>query len=384
MNKKNKLAFILIIVHLFFGAQFIYAQDLDSLFAVGDYSRILKQFEMSPPSNFKDKILRAKTLQAKKFDKDALESYHLALLNQDDQPRHQFAYARLLKANDKLAPADSLFTLLHTRYPNNPEFTYQLGLCKAEFKNGSPEIYFIKAIENDSTHQQAAYELAKFYFKIKSFKKAEDTSLSALSYNPSNTKIIGLLGQIYYQQRKLNLALEQFEKLQQLTSLPKFVIEKMAIAYANTNKIDKSIEMYKRLLNLDPKSYRYHHQIAKAFALIENNSLAEKHAEKAIQLKDTSLDQERFTKALTLKKQNKLEDSLKLLELVIEETPDFERAFVELAMIADRLYKDLDKKLLYYENYERQFENAENSTFKTLMFRRLTDLRREKHFDSGK
>ncbi|SDG89534.1 tetratricopeptide repeat protein [Psychroflexus sediminis] len=376
--------FILFIVHLVLGAHFIYAQDLDSLYAVGEYSSILTHFDKHPPLSFKEKILKAKSLQAKRFDEEAIASYHLALADQEDEPRHQFAYARLLKANAYFTKADSLLTLLHSRYPKNAEFAYQLGICKAEITKNSAEIFYKKALDMDPSHQPAAYALAEFYFKIKSYEFAEHTSLTALSFNPNNKKIIGLLGQIYYRQRKLKLALEQFEKLQQLTSIPKFVIEKMAIAYANTNQLEKSIAMYKRILNMEPKNAMYHHQIAKVFALHQNFAAAEKHAELSMRLKDTSLDEERFTKALALKNQDKLEEAIKLFELVIEECPSFERAYVELALAADRRYENLDRKLHYYEIYEVQFADIGNATFKNLMYRRLTDLRREKHYASSK
>ena len=96
--------------------------------------------------------------------------------------------------------------------------------------------------------------------------------------------------------------------------------------------------------------------------------------------KDTSLDQERFTLALAKIKQNKLKEGIQLLELVIEESPKYERAYVEMALAADRLYTDTNKKLAYYKRYETQFDNDETSTFKNIIYRRLTDLKREKHF----
>ena len=141
MNK-IKLTFILMIVHLYLGAQFIYAQDLDSLFSVGEYAKILKHFDTSPPNSFKTQILKAKSLRAKNFTDDAITSYQEALIDKADEPIHQFTYAKLLKANSQIKKADSLLSLLHTNYPKNPEFLYQLGLTKAKFSKASEEIYF--------------------------------------------------------------------------------------------------------------------------------------------------------------------------------------------------------------------------------------------------
>mgnify|MGYP001097680664 CR=1 FL=1 len=383
MNK-IKLTFILMIVHLYLGAQFIYAQDLDSLFSVGEYAKILKHFDTSPPNSFKTQILKAKSLRAKNFTDDAITSYQEALIDKADEPIHQFTYAKLLKANSQIKKADSLLSLLHTNYPKNPEFLYQLGLTKAKFSKASEEIYFEKALEQDPSHQAAAYELAKFYFRIKSYEKAEDISRKALSFNPNNKKIIGLLGQIYFSKKELNLALEQFERLEDLTSPPKFVLEKMAIAYNSTNQLDKSIDKYKQLLRIEQRSSRYHLQLALIYAKEENFKESEYNAQLAILYKDVSLSGERFTKAIAMKENGKLKAAIEMFELVIEEAQMFERAYVELALTADKYYDNIDKKLLYFNKYENQFGNYEYAEFKPLMSRRITDLRREKHFTSNK
>ena len=378
-----KINFILFIVHLFLGAQVIYAQDLDSLYAVGEYSKILKHFETTPPSSFQDKILKAKTLQAKNFSERAIASYHEALVTRSNQPLHQFTYAKLLKSNNQLKKADSVLTLLTSNYPTNPEFLYQLGLTKTKLNNRSEEIYFEEALKQDPSHQAAAFELSKFYFKIKSYEKAETISLNALKFNPKNKKMLGLLGQIYFTQKELDKALEQFEYLEQLDPPPKFIIEKMALAYANTNQMEKSIEKYKYLLRLEHRNSRYHYLIAQVYAKQGDFKKSEIHAQNAILYKDTSLSSERFTKALAVKENGKVEKAINILKLVIEEAPMFERAYVELALLADKYYVDLNKKLSYFETYENQFENYEYAKFKNLMYRRLTDLRREKHFHSS-
>ena len=50
---KIKTSFILLIlVHLFGGVQESFGQDLDSLFAVGEYSKVLENYENSPPYSF--------------------------------------------------------------------------------------------------------------------------------------------------------------------------------------------------------------------------------------------------------------------------------------------------------------------------------------------
>ncbi|MBZ9779745.1 hypothetical protein LB452_12510 [Psychroflexus sp. CAK8W] len=380
MDRTIKFNFILLLVYSFGSAQVIYAQDLDSLYAVGEYSKILKHFEINSAQSYTDKILKAKSLRAKNFSEKAIDSYHDALMDKKDQPIDQFTYAKLLKSNSQYKEADSLLTLLTSNYPTNPEFLYQLGLTKAELKNKSEELSFENALEQDPSHQGAAYELSKFYFRIKSYEKAETISLDALQFNSENKKIIGLLGQIYYAQKKFKLALEQFESLESLTSPPKFVLQKMAIAYNSSNQLDKAIEKYKQLLRIEQRSSKYHLQLALLYAKQENYKESEYNAQLAILYKDVSLSGERFTKAIAMKENGKLKAAIKVFGLVIEEAPMFERAYVEMALTADRLYEDVDEKLSFYDQYENQFGDYEYAEFKPLMYRRITDLKREKHF----
>ena len=384
MSSQNKLNFILLLVCFLGSAQVIYAQNLDSLYSIGEYSKLLKHFETYPPNNFKDDLLKAKTLQIKGYDEKAIQSYHLALSNRADAPLPQFAYAKLLKSNNRIQKSDSLLTLLHNNYPGNPEFAFQLGLAKAKQKNASEELYFEKSLEQDPSHQKAAYELAKFYYKIKSYEKAETASLNALEFNPLNKRMIGLLGQIYYAQRKFKLALNQFEHLEDLSNPPKFVLEKMAIAYKANKQFDKSVTKYQELLRIEPKSYKYHLQLAQVYAHQNNFEGSEFHARMAIAFKDTSLGNERFTKAIALKELGKLEEAITEFQLVIDEIPGYERAYVELALTADRLYKDTDKKLSAYMLYEQRFDDDKYAEYKDLMYRRITDLKREQHFQSEK
>lgn len=58
---------LLILVHLFGGVHVCFGQDLDSLFAVGEYSKVLESYEDSPPTHFESKILKARSLHAKRF-----------------------------------------------------------------------------------------------------------------------------------------------------------------------------------------------------------------------------------------------------------------------------------------------------------------------------
>ncbi|MFN2260975.1 MAG: tetratricopeptide repeat protein [Psychroflexus sp.] len=377
---KYQLIIILLIVHPVLNAQSFTNKSLDSLYAVGEYKMIIDHFETNPPNNFKSQILLAKTYQSKKFYESAISSYNKALSDKNDSPKYQFIFAKLLKKKRHFKEADSLLVLLHKKYPNNSEFAYQLGLTKAELNDISPDVYFVKALENDASHQSAAYALGKYYLKIKSYAKAEEVCISALNYNPKNTKILGLLGQIYFRQRKLKQSIETFRTLEKHIKLPKFIIEKLAIAYANTNQFEQSITYYKKLLEIVPKDFKYHYQIARVYLAKGELNLAQTHALLSITNKDTSLETERFNLAMILVSKKEFKFAITIFEKILEENPANERAQYELAMAADQYFKNSKDKLPYFEAYEEKFQNLENSKYKPIIYRRLTDLRRDLHF----
>lgn len=370
-------------MHFISNAQSLSNKSIDSLYAVGEYKFIIDYFETNPPDNFRTQILLAKTYQSKKIYESAISSYDKALSNKSDSPKYQFIFAKLLKKKSQYKKADSLLVHLHKKYPNNSEFAYQLGLTKAELNDISPDVYFVKALENDASHQPAAYTLGEYYLKIKSYAKAEEVCTSALQYNPKNTKILGLLGQIYFRQRKLEKSIETFKTLEKQIKLPKFIIEKLAIAYANTNQFEQSITYYKRLLEIAPKDFKYHYQIARVYSAKGELNLAQTHALFSISNKDTSLDTERFNLALILISKKDFKFAIIILEKVLEENPFYERAQYELAMAADQYFKNSKDKLPYFEAYEEKFQNLENSKYKSIIYRRLTDLRRDLHFEKS-
>ena len=71
------------------------------------------------------------------------------------------------------------------------------------------------------------------------------------------------------------------------------------------------------------------------------------------------------------------------MQLLKQENPFYERAQYELAMAADQYFKNSKDKLPYFEAYEEQFQNLENSKYKSIIYRRLTDLRRDLHFEKS-
>ncbi len=359
------------------------ASQLDSLYAIGEYSKAIGLYQNQIPNTFNERISLAKIYLAKQQNDKALNLYKLAL-NKKQVLKHRFTYAQLLLGQKQYQLADSVLTQLHIDYPKNAEFVYQLGLSKKPNNTTTLNQYFAKAIALDSTHLRAYYELAYFYTKIKSYKKAQETCLKALKINSKHKKIIGLLAQVLYNNKTYQQALEYFKAFDKHYDVPEFMLKKMAFSAWYLQDLELAIKYYNRLLQIDPKSYRYHQNIAKVYNASGNFKSAMRHAFSALRHKDVSQAKIYYELGLAFLGTKQYKLAVSTFEKVIDETPNYEVAYVKLARAADLWHQDKSKVLPYFERYETYFDEVEDAEYKDFMLRRLSDIRRKLHFDSAK
>ncbi|QSS96247.1 tetratricopeptide repeat protein [Psychroflexus sp. ALD_RP9] len=359
------------------------ASQLDSLYAIGEYSKAIGLYQNQIPSTFNERISLAKIYLAKQQNSKAINLYKLAL-NQKQVLKHRFTYAQLLLGQKQYKVADSVLTQLHIDYPKNAEFVYQLGLSKKQSNTTNLDQYFAKAIALDSTHLRAYYELAYFYTNIKSYKKAQETCLNALKIDSKHKKILGLLAQVLYNDHAYKLALTYFKAFDKHYGVPEFMLKKMAFSAWYLQDLELAINYYNRLLQLEPKSYRYHQNIAKVYNASGNFKSGMRHAFSALRNKDVSQAKIYYELGVAFLGTKQYKLAVSTFEKVIDETPSYELAYVKLARAADLLYQDKSKVLPYFERYETYFDEVEDADYKDFMLRRLSDIRRKLHFDSAK
>lgn len=357
--------------------------QLDSLYAVGEYSKAIQLYQGQTPHLFNEKLGLAKVYLAKQQTELALDLYQAALA-QKPVTKHRFTFAKLLLDEKKYVLADSVLTQLHIDYPKNAEFVYQLGMSKKTRNNTTLDQYFSKAISLDSTHLRAYFELAHFYTKIKSYNKAINTCKMALKIKPDHKKILGLIGQVLFNDKAFHAALSYFKQLDETHGVPQFVLEKMAYCSWMTRDFNAAEVYYKRLLQLEPKSFLFHQNLSKTLNILGKHALAMSHAFSAQKYKDVSLYKINFElgQAYLGLKQYRL--AMSHFIKVIEELPSYEKAYVRLARAADIFYDDKSKVIPYFENYQERFSDSETADYKDFMIRRYNDIKQKIHFDSAK
>ncbi|MGB3774273.1 MAG: tetratricopeptide repeat protein, partial [Leeuwenhoekiella sp.] len=273
----------------------------DSLYAVGNYSQAISNYQRISPKNsdIYHKIARAN--QAKGNLGDALINYAEASSNSENTIARN-EYGKLLITTSNYKAADSIFTLLIGAYKNNPNFYYQRGRAKMQLpdtltsvnadsltiENTSSFNYitdFEKAVALDSTHQKALYQTAKYYLQRKDYPLVERLCKKALESYPDNVEIISLLAQDNLARGFMRDAIPLFEKLLELGQNSQFIHEKLGMAYYKIRNYDRAIEHYQKGLDFSDEDFKN----------------AEKHGQLAILFKNLPLDGDYYTLGNTYK-----------------------------------------------------------------------------------
>ena len=115
-------------------------------------------------------------------------------------------------------------------------------------------VYFIIVVPNRNSQLQE-------FLDQQNFEAAEILILDILKKEPSNTKMLGMLGDIYWTTDKLEQAVEVFEKLIKMPSLPpalaKTTMFRLATWYSEKNLLLEASEILEKLLILEPKNAQF-------------------------------------------------------------------------------------------------------------------------------
>ncbi|MGB9720993.1 MAG: tetratricopeptide repeat protein [bacterium] len=128
------------------------------------------------------------------------------------------------------------------------------NLCDRLGKKDEAFRTFEKIIQIDSTDANALNYVGYTYAeKAESLDYALDLIERALSIEPNNGYIIDSRGWVYYQQGDYESAFIDLRKANELVE-DAVILEHLGDVYVKLNEIERAIETYKKVLNLDPKN----------------------------------------------------------------------------------------------------------------------------------
>ncbi len=357
----------------------------DSLYHLDDFSNAIQKYQDITPKDQYILLQIAKSHKAKGTYTDALSYYEKAITEYSSDAVTKFEYAKLLTTTRKFIKADSVYSILVSDYPTNPNFQYRLGIAKKLLKDSTAITYFKKAFSLDSTHQKSCFQISKYYLKKRNYDMVWDTANLGLHSYPENVELISVLGQNFLLRKDYYGALPYFEKLLALNYKNEFVHSKLALCYNQTNNFKKAVVHFTEALKYNNKVPQRYSMLAYAYQRLENYEKALENYKMAIELKDLPIEEELFSIALVYRFKEDWEKAIKYAKLSLNENPKYVRAQYQLAMFADAYYKDPKIKLKYYNEYLTKYgQDKRRKYFNTIVEKRIIQLEEEIETNSTK
>ena len=390
-----KKLFIVIVIGMIskVGAQAPTLAVADSLYATGEYTKAIAQYEKIQEPTARIWLQIARAYKGKGAKTAALNFYKKSLELNDKQPIAATEYGRLLLTKSKFKEADSVFSILSRRYPTNAEYHYQWGraLKKTAVKDtlvfskkadnekiDTSEKAFAKAVQLDSTHQKAMFELAKYHLGHKNYPEVETICKKALESEPENIEIIGVLAQSYYYKGWWIEAIDLFNQLLDMGVDTLFVRNKLGRAYYEKRMYPEAIEAYEEVLAYDDEDWGTLITLARLYNFNREYNKAINHGIKALKFKDLPLDDVYYTMGRSFEFKKNFPEAMKHYQRAVKEDPYNFNALYAIAVAADNYYEDKEEVLALYEKFVSNFENVKRPPYiKRIADDRIVILKRE-------
>ncbi|WP_299147882.1 tetratricopeptide repeat protein [uncultured Dokdonia sp.] len=390
-----KKLFIVLVIGMIskVGAQAPALAVADSLYATGEYTKAIAQYEKIQEPTARIWLQIARAYKGKGAKTAALNFYKKSLELNDKQPIAATEYGRLLLTKSKFKEADSVFSILSTRYPTNAEYHYQWGraLKKTAVKDtlvlgkkvdnekiDTSEKAFAKAVQLDSTHQKAMFELAKYHLGHKNYPEVEAICKKALESEPENIEIIGVLAQNYYYKGWWIEAIDLFNQLLDMGVDTLFVRNKLGRAYYEKRMYPEAIEAYEEVLAYDDEDWGTLITLARLYNFNREYNKAINHGIKALKSKDLPLDDVYYTMGRSFEFKKNFPEAMKHYQRAVKEDPYNFDALYAIAVAADNYYEDKEEVLALYEKFVSNFENVKRPPYiKRIADDRIVILKRE-------
>jgi len=229
----------------------------------------------------------------------------------EDKPNLVFDLAKkaaeALRENTKIRPYYTRNWLLLGYYTNiileieeSREIVDEVAI--KELEKGANE-YFKKAIELSPKRQEIMIEWAKTDIITGSFDKATDKARDCIELNSNFGECYWIMGiaKIYSGKERGAEDLFNFSYQKGFNSESETSLLQLQKAYSKVGNYSKLIDIYKKLINLNPNNLQYHATLAFNYREIGDFQKAREEALKVLELSPESKDQvEEFLKTLPL------------------------------------------------------------------------------------
>jgi len=223
---------------------------------------------------------------------------------------------------------------------------YYLGRIYAEMKSyEKAKQYFLKTLAIEPNMISALLDLGVTYEIQNEPEKAVEVYQKILNLDPDNKRARQRLGQIFIKNKKLDKALDQLKELQKFDSEDLNIRTKMGLIYMEQGNLDQAILEFNFVLAAHPKDEdRVRYYLGAAY--VEKEAFDQAISEfKKIPPESDIFSDSRKSILLILRKQNKIEEAIRVMEESIRIKPNEGEFYLILAGLFEnenQLQKSLD------------------------------------------
>lgn len=351
----------------------------DSLYSFGKQTRAIELLNNIETKNDKVHLKLARFNKNSGFNQRSLEHYKTVLQENPEKILASIEFGELLLETKNYEKADSLFSLLSEKYPDNASLTYRLALAREEQKDSTAMDLYFKTVGLDSTHQGALYKTAKFELMRGNRHNAIRLSQTGLRTRPENASLLSILGQAYLASLQFEASTVPFEKLIELGEGSEFILEKLASAYRRSSQTDKAIITYEKLLEIDNMNGAVHTNLGALYLKKNNTEKAHEHFMMALFIKNRPADSEYVNLGLSYKRKEDHRSAYISFQKALEENPENERAMIELALAADAHFEDKETVLKLYQDFVDKYQKTGRNDMLSIAEYRISELKKEIH-----
>ena len=164
-------------------------------------------------------------------------------------------YLKKVRAADLRGDSQSCvkyMQVLASKYPNDPEIFYQLGIaCEKASNFGAAIQAYQQVIAINDQFTKAHYRIGIIHIRQREFETAVNALKKAIQLEPESAEINFRLGQSFDRLKNYEKAIAYFAKAVEID--PKFIqaFKNMALTYDSIDEHKKALDCLKRVLELE-------------------------------------------------------------------------------------------------------------------------------------
>ncbi|WP_438962218.1 tetratricopeptide repeat protein [Nonlabens sp.] len=346
----------------------------DTFTTTGNWKAAIAAYESAPASAQKDfKLAQAYNQLGNTFK--AIQFYEKGFQLDSTSIKPLYEYGKLFIYSQQHDKAVPVFQSLIKQQGGNATFYYYLGEAWSGLNQTELAITaYARALELNEEYRAARLDLIKNLIKKRDFAQAVRLAKTGIAMDPDDLKMNSYLAQAYVNTKLYMLAIPVFEHLLALGNETEYNRNGLAFSYYSDQQFEKAIEQYQIYMkDYDDKKPTVYYNLSVAYMKLEKYPEAIDAIETAIALRRPLLNKEFMQLAAVHARNGDIKNAFYALKAAQKERSDDPLINYQVAVAADRYFKDKNTIIPYYEKYIEL--HGENSDYGALASERLSDLK---------